>query len=94
MIKIELSFAKGDTRIAGNPYGKEVFREQVKEKIDYADINIIVFPNTIEKVASSFVQGFFAEVISKVGYQRFYDVIKIEAKTRELENQIIEDLLY
>ena len=94
MKRIQLTFNKADTRIAGNPYGKEVFRQQVKDIIDYNDVNVIVFPPAIEKVASSFVQGFFSEVIKKIGYSRFSDVIKIEAKDEELANQIIEDLMY
>ena len=94
MKRIELVFGKGDTRIAGNPYGKEVFKEQVKNKIDYNARNVIVFPNTIEKIASSFVQGFFSEVVAKIGYQKFSQVIKVEARSEELVEHILQDLLY
>lgn len=94
MVRIELRFAKADTRIAGNPFGKAVFCEQVKEKINYNDINVIIFPETVEKVASSFVQGFFSEVIAEIGYKRFSEVIRIKARTEDLERQMIEDLLY
>ena len=94
MKKIELTFGKADTRLAGNPYGKEVFRSQVKGVLDYNDKNVIVFPASIEKIASSFVQGFFSEVISEIGFGRFNEVIEVEAGTEELVNQILEDLLY
>lgn len=94
MKRIELSFGKADTRLAGNPYGRDVFSKQVKDVIDYSDVNTIVFPNSIDKIASSFVQGFFAEVIEKIGYARFTEVVKIEAKTDELVKQIFEDLLF
>lgn len=94
MNTIELEFNKADTRIAGNPYGKEVFRTQVQNKIDYQTKNCIVFPDQIEKIASSFVQGFFSEVIKKVGYARFGEVITVKASSIELEKQIIEDLYF
>lgn len=89
---IELQFDKCTTRLAGNPYGKTVFKQQVEEKIKYDCQNIITFPDAIEKVASSFVQGFFAEVIERVGYSGFDDVVIIKAGNRELEKNIHEDL--
>lgn len=92
--RIILEFHKSDTRLAGNPYGKEVFMAQVKNKIDYSQVNIIVFPNNIEKVASSFVQGFFEEIIRNIGYEKFDEVIKIEAKDRLLEENIKKDLIF
>lgn len=91
-MKILLKFDKATTRLAGNPYGRKQFELQVKDKIDYNAINTIVFPDQIEKVASSFVQGFFAEVVEKVGYSRFDNLIKIEAKDVNLANNIHNDL--
>lgn len=92
--KIVLKFDKSTTRLAGNPYGKSVFRKQVSDKIDYGKINTIIFPDHIEKVASSFTQGLFSEIINEVGYEGFNDVIMIKAKSPELEKRIYEDLIY
>lgn len=92
MKRICLEFNKATTRLAGNPYGKTEFQKQVKEIIDYDDINVIVFPMQIEKVASSFTQGFFAEVIERVGYANFDKVIEIEAKDDKLADSIHCDL--
>lgn len=91
-VKILLNFDKGTTRLAGNPYGRKEFQLQAKDKIDYTATNIIVFPNQIEKIASSFIQGFFAEIVEKVGYAKFDEVVKIEAKDDELANTIHSDL--
>ena len=92
-ITIKLEFDKAATRLAGNSYGKSEFEKQVKDKINYEVLNIIIFPDQIEKIASSFTQGFFAEVIEKIGYARFNEVIKIEAKDEKLANTIYSDLL-
>ncbi len=90
--RIELIFEKADTRLAGNPYGKSEYEKQVKSKIDFNRKNVIVFPKQIERVASSFVQGFFAEIIEKVGYAGFDELIKIEAADNELAENIRNDL--
>lgn len=94
MNTIVLHFDKADTRIAGNPYGKEVFRTQVKDKIDYNDKNVIIFPDEVKRVASSFTQGFFSEIINSVGYSKFLELVDVQAGSEALKNQIMEDLLY
>lgn len=92
MKRINLEFDKATTRLAGNPYGKTEFQNQVKSLINYDDVNVIAFPAQIEKVASSFTQGFFSEVIAKVGYIGFDKVVKIEAKDEKLAKTIHSDL--
>lgn len=92
--KIELVFDKATTRLAGNPYGRAVYNEQIAGKIDYEKMNVIYFPDNIEKVASSFTQGLFAEIIENVGYSGVNDTVIIKAKNEELEKTIYEDLFY
>lgn len=89
---IVLQFDKATTRLAGNPYGRNIYTDQVESKINYDTLNVIVFPDNIEKVASSFVQGFFAKIVEKVGYAEFDNVISIKAKTEELADNIRNDL--
>ena len=61
---VKLIFDKSQTRLAGFSYGETTYREQVKpiyDKINDENEQVkLVFPNQIEKVASSFVQGFFS----------------------------------
>ena len=92
IVEIFLIFDKATTRLAGYPYGRKEYQLQVKEKINYEATNIIIFPNQIEKIASSFIQGFFAEIIEKVGYEKFDDVVKIKAKDTQLADSIHNDL--
>lgn len=89
---ILLQFDKATTRLAGNKYGRKEFETQVKGNINYQSLNIIRFPEQIERVASSFTQGFFAAVIEKVGYAKFDEVVKIEAKDEKLASTIHSDL--
>ena len=92
MNRIELIFAKADISLAGFPYGKEVYEEQVKEKIDISDITEIVFPERIEYIASSFVQGFFSEIINMVGYKVVEKNIIIVTGFEELTESVYENL--
>lgn len=57
----ELKFDKATTRLAGNPYGKSEFEKQIGDNIDLTKEITVIFPDQIEKVASSFVQGFLTK---------------------------------
>ena len=89
---IKLSFKKMDTRIGGFPLGEATFNEQVKNYIDYNKKNIIVFPDQIIKVASSFTQGFFSQIVKDIGYEGIDKLIIIKASSNELEEDIKADL--
>lgn len=96
MKSIQLEFNKSETRLAGFPYGKTIFNEQVKNIIkdgDYVDNGIkIVFPNQIQKVASSFVQGFFSELINSIGYGEIERCFVIETVDDKLTKRIKENI--
>lgn len=86
MIIIELKFDSTITSLAGNPYGRKVFLDQVKNKIDYSEQCIIVFPAQIKRIASSFVQGFFKEIIENVGLLNFNSQIVIRGNPRVIKS--------
>lgn len=54
---IEQQFNKTVTRLAGNEYGRKVYDEQARNKIDFSEKTQIVFPDQIIAIASSFIQG-------------------------------------
>lgn len=85
MVIIELKFDKTITSLAGNPYGRKVFDEQVKDKINYMDQCIIIFPDQIVRVASSFVQGFFKDIVANVGLLNFTNQIIIKGNPRVIK---------
>lgn len=93
--KIKLSFDNTITRLAYYPYGKDIYEKQVKPYIDFsAEKTYIVFPDHIVKLASSFVQGFFEEIVSKLGYDAIGDKIIIESPNETLKDSIFENLKY
>ncbi|MDG4984412.1 hypothetical protein OGZ51_09680 [Lactococcus lactis] len=89
-MRIILNFDKTTSRLAGNPYGKEVYHSQVEDKyINYSEPLTVVFPDNIKKVASSFVQGFFTVLVSKIGYEGIEEKVTIEAGSPKIAEDIL-----
>lgn len=92
MTTIYLEFPKSETGLAGFPYGETVYNEQVKDKISFEDKIEIVFPEHIEKVASSFVQGFFAAIVAAIGYKGVEDQVIITSQSEKLTASILKNI--
>ena len=85
---VKLIFDKSQTRLVGFPYGETTYREQVKQMYDkISDEN-----EQIEKVASSFVQGFFSELINSIGYEKIEERFIIESSNEKLTARIQENI--
>ena len=85
MTTINLEFPKSETRLAGFPYGENVYQSQAKELT-------IIFPDQIEKVASSFVQGFFANIVMEIGYKGIEKNVIIKTKNENLTSSIRKNI--
>ena len=92
MKMVNLTFDKTLTGLAGNDFGKLIYTNQVKDKIDIEEGIVIVFPSTIERIAISFVQGFSEELINKYGLEIFNKKIKIEG-SEKVENKFRKVLI-
>lgn len=64
--------------------------DRFKEKFSK---DLFEFPNQIVKVASSFVQGLFSEIVKNVGMDAIGEKIVIRAATPKLEASIMGNLL-
>lgn len=76
--KIVLEFPNTISRLAGNSFGKDIYINQVKDRVDLSQNNVIVIPNTIQDIAISFVQGFTEEILEKIDLDEFEKYITIE----------------
>ena len=92
MSTINLIFPKSETRLAGFPYGEEIYRNQVKGTISFDDKIKIIFPDQIEKVASSFVQGFFANIVMAIGYKGIEKNVIIKTQNDNLTTSIRKNI--
>ena len=91
--RIELMFEKTRSGLAGNPYGKKIYDQQARGKVTVGMDVTFVFPNTIIRVASSFVQGFFHEWLEKVGEEGIKAHVNIECSNDELKQSIYDNLI-
>lgn len=89
--RICLQFNPVITRLAGFDYGKEIYQEQVKAQIDFSRKTIIEFPSQIIKIASSFVQGFFADIIEQIGLDQIGAQVEVDAE-RPIEQIGLEQM--
>ncbi len=91
--KVELKVDKTVTRLAGYPLGKKIYEEQVKGCIDLSESFILVFPSNIKKLASSFIQGMFGELVEKIGISGIERQITIESVNPEMKKNILDILV-
>lgn len=88
-----LEFDKTITKLAGNQLGKIVFREQLQSNIDYNNEIIIIFPERIDTIASSFIQGLFEDIVRNIGISGIEKQVHIESGIENLKGIIIKNLI-
>lgn len=93
MNEIYLRFDKMIVGLAGYDYGKTVYEEQVSNKIDFSKKIIIVFPDQIQRIASSFIQGFFDEIVKRIGIAGIEKQIEIKSKKKDMKQIILNNIL-
>ena len=55
------------TKLAGYPLGNALYERHIKDKVDLLGNITLVFPSHVDRIASSFVQGFFKEIKLQIG---------------------------
>lgn len=91
---INLKFDNTISGLAGNEYGVSVYKEQLEDKIDLKNSNIIIFPDNIKRVAISFIQGMFNEILKKIDKQEIEKYIEIQTSYQELTEKIISNIKF
>lgn len=90
--KVILKFDDNIVLLAGYEYGEQIYNSQVAGKINFEEDFYIEFPKTINGVASSFVQGFFAQAKKAVGLDNIVSRSHITSKDESLSKKIISKL--
>lgn len=85
---VYLKFDDDISALAGFDYGRKVYREQANGE----DFDEVVFPDQIELVAISFVQGFFSRMIEKYGAEYVRSHCRILSSNTELTKKIKDDI--
>lgn len=90
---IILQFKKTITGLAGYNYGREIFKQQVEGQLNYDGKITLVFPDHIQRLASSFIQGFFEDIVIKIGVSGIKDNVVIQSARSDLKETIINNLM-
>lgn len=77
--------------LQGYTFGKFTFNA-IKKDIDYSKPITIVFPDRIERVGTSFIDGFFYEIAENWGSYEFENKMYIISKIDGLKEKIIDVL--
>lgn len=72
-----LTFDKTVTTLAGNTFGRKTFENQVSGKVNYNQKIVIKFPDFIDDIGTSFIQGFFETFVKKMGISGIEENIDI-----------------
>lgn len=84
---------KSLSRLIGFELGVHIYKENNLDDVNLSTNKVkIIFPNTIEKISSSFVQGFFAGFIKRVGKNTAKEQVIIEMKNDELTSLFYKKL--
>lgn len=88
--KINIKFDNTIVRISGNQYGQNIYEEFVEpyipELLEKKEKYIIVFPQNIEYIGSSFIQGFMKKICMKIKKERFYEYFEIEGSDKLIKD--------
>ena len=91
---IELKFDKTISGLAGNDYGYEEYKKQIKDKFNYDKKNIIIFPEQIKKVAISFVQGMFKDILKEIDKNEIEKYVIIKSSSDQLTKRIWNNIKF
>ena len=91
---IKLNFDRTITGLAGNDYGYEEYKKQIKERFDYNKSNTIIFPEQIRKVAISFVQGMFREILEQIDKNDIEKYVTIKSSSKQLTDKILNNIKF
>lgn len=89
---INLEFDKMITNLSGNRLGVKVFKDQVKDKFVAEKQNEVVFPQQIEDIASSFIQGLYSEISEKYGKIEAQNFLILTSKNNKAQEKIEESI--
>ena len=92
MISVQLEFRSDLTKLAGNDFGERIFVEQVRPKIDYNDTIELVFPERIDRIASSFVQGLLGDIVDNIGIEGIRNQVAFVSSISNLKDFVLKNL--
>lgn len=90
---VKLVFDKTIKCLAGYDFGLDIYNSQINNNLDLSKEYFLEFPDNIEDVSSSFVQGMFENIIKIIGISTVEERTHIVSKHSDLQTSIFSKLL-
>ncbi|MBO5435310.1 hypothetical protein J6A31_05795 [bacterium] len=91
--RVALTFNKNIVALGSRENGRNAYAEYARGKLNPNEDFYIEVPDTIKWVSSSFVQGFFEEIVNQIGYsltQKRMHIICTNTKiAKDFKNKLI-----
>ena len=72
--------------------GIKYLKARYKKKLDYTKLNIVVFPEAIEDIASSFIEGIYKFIGEKYGKTKALEIMCLQAENFDAQEKIKESI--
>lgn len=90
--KVTLNIDKDIVCLSGYHFGKSIYCSQVKGNIDISKNCNIEIPTNVKLITSSFVQGFFSDIIDEIGLLTTEERIHIIHENTLLSKSVMNKL--
>lgn len=92
MKEIKLSIRKDFAGLAGRELGLSIYETNNLDEISIDEEVLLVFPDTVERIAASFVQGLLEGFIKKKGKYNTKKEVHVKMKNKKLEESFYEKM--
>ena len=91
MRKINLKVRSDFDVLSGRDLGTSVYNESGLDSISVDEEVTLIFPDTVQSLSASFVQGLLANVFALKGKSKTKNDIHVETKNKELEHEFFNN---
>lgn len=88
-----LDIDKTVTKLTGNTLGRKIYDDQVAPYIDFNSEMTFIFPKSIDLLGSSFIQGFFNEIVKTITIRGVEEKVTVISGIPNIKDIIIMSLL-
>lgn len=88
-----LDIDKTVTKLTGNTLGRKIYDDQVAPYIDFNSDMTFIFPKSIDLLGSSFIQGFFKEIVKTITIRGVEEKVTVISEIPNIKDIIIMSLL-
>lgn len=90
--RIELRFDKLVVDLTGNKFGRNTYQNQIEPFWDSDNTMVVVIPECIDDIGSSFIQGIYAAISERYGKSEALQMLRLESSKQEIMDKIRKSL--